>query len=219
MAALIPEISGSSIVLAGSFNPGIYQPQWFAKQELLSQGEADSADIKVIAQGISHFETEQFTILVTMDRFVAMSNPSSSPAPLKDLVMGTFFILGHTPITAMGLNNHMHFAMRTEERWHEVGDRLAPKDGWKGIIEGRPGLLSMTIQSPLSAVPGALLNVKIETSGQISLGIYFETNEHYPASETTKLKDLMELLGKRWEEANVYSTAVVNHILDWAKNE
>ena len=101
----------------------------------------------------------------------------------------------------------------------KVGDRLAPKDGWKGIIEGRPGLLSMTIQSPLSAVPGALLNVKIETSGQISLGIYFETNEHYPASETTKLKDLMELLGKRWEEANVYSTAVVNHILDWAKNE
>jgi len=42
------EISGASIVLLGSFNPPIFQPQWFARQNLLQPTLAEKAKINFI---------------------------------------------------------------------------------------------------------------------------------------------------------------------------
>jgi hypothetical protein len=218
MPDLIPEISGGTVVLLGSFNPKIFQPEWFARQELLPQAEADTAEIKLIVPQVSHFETERFIVQVTAERFLASSKPSANPAPLRDLVQGTFFILEHTPMTAMGLNYTMHFAMGSEKKWHEIGDRLAPKEPWNQILEGRPGLLSMTILTQKDEPKGAQFRVKVEPSVQVPLGVYFETNEHYPAPEGEPLKGLMGILGKRWEDAQIYASRVVNHILAWASD-
>jgi len=213
----IPEISGGTIVLLGSFNPKIFQPEWFARQQLLPQAEADASDIKLIVQQVSHFETERFVVQVTEERFLASSKPSANSVPLRDLVQGTFFILEHTPVTAMGLNYQMHFAMESEKTWHQVGDKLAPKEGWNGVLEGRPGLLSMTILTQKEEPKGAQFRVKVEPSLQVQHGIYFETNEHYPAPEEEGLKGLMDILGQRWEGAQTYASRVVNHILAWAR--
>lgn len=210
----IPEISGATVVLVGSFNPTIFQPAWFAKQELLRQAEADSADIKVIIPQVTHFETERFALQVTNERFAISSKPSANQAPIADLVRGTFFVLEHTPVNAMGINHHMHFDMKSEEAWHKIGDTLAPKDIWRSVLEGRrPGLLSMTIQSEQEEPKGALFRVKVEPSTQIRFGIYFETNEHYPAPETQRLPGLMDILGRRWEESHNYASKIAEHIL------
>jgi len=78
MPDYIPEISGGSIVLLGTFNPTIFQPEWLVRQ---------------------HFETEKYVLQVTNEKFVAASKPNASSAPLRDLVHGAFFILEHTPVT------------------------------------------------------------------------------------------------------------------------
>jgi hypothetical protein len=215
----VPEISAGAIVLAGSFNPKIFQPEWFVRQGLLPQGEADAADIKVIVPQVCQFETERFVVQVTEGRFVAGSKPNANPAPLKDLVQGTFSILEHTPVTGMGLNCQMHIKIGSEESWHKIGDRLAPKQGWKEILEGRPGLLSMTIVTHKDKPKGSQFNVKVESSVKVQFGIYFETNEHYAAPEDDGLKNLMAILGERWEEAQIYASRVVDHILAWARKE
>jgi hypothetical protein len=155
-------------------------------------------------------------VQVIQERFTVSSKPNANPAPLRDLVQGTFFILEHTPISAMGLNFHMHYGMGSLDNWHQLGDRLAPKDGWKQVLEGRPGLLSMTILTEKKEPKGAQFRIKVESSTLVQLGVYFETNEHYPSPETDGLKGLMEILGGRWEEAQAYGKRVVNHILDWA---
>jgi hypothetical protein len=216
MADRTPEISGASIVLVGSFNPKIFQPEWFARQGLLRNAEAEAADIKIVAPQICHFETESFIVQVTQERFLAASKPNVNSAPLRDLVQGTFFILEHTPVTAMGLNYQMHFAMGSEETWHLIGDRLAPKEGWQDVLEGRPGLLSMTIRTNWSNPPGTLYHVRVEPSMQVKHGVFFEANEHYPGRESEQLKGLMEILAKRWEEGQVYASRVTDHILAWA---
>jgi hypothetical protein len=216
MADIIPEISGSTIVLIGSFNPKIFQPEWFARQQLLPQAEVDASEIKLIVPQVSHFETERFIVQVTEDRFTASSKPSANPAPLRDVVQGAFFILEHTPVTAMGLNCSMHFAVESQDRWHQIGNRLAPKDGWQEVLEGRPGLLSMTILSEKEKPKGSQFRIKVEPSVLVSTGVYFETNEHYPAPDAEPLKGLMGILGERWEESQNYATRVVNHILAWA---
>lgn len=217
MPDLIPETSGASVVLLGSFNPKIFQPEWFARQGLLPQTESDDAEVKVIVPQISHFETERLIVQVTDERFMVMSKPNASPAPLRDLVTGTFFILEHTPLSAMGLNYHMHFAMESEERWNRVGDMLAPKEPWRDILEGRPGLATMTILTQKEEPKGAQFRVKVEPSVAVKFGVYFETNEHYPAPESEPLGGLMTILKNRWEEAQVHASRVANHVLAWTR--
>jgi hypothetical protein len=216
MTQRIPEISGSSIVLLGSFNPAIFQPQWFFRQGLFRQSEAEAAEIKIIVPQLAHFETESLVLQVTPQRFAAVSKASANGAPLRDLVVGTFFILEHVPVSALGINFQMHFSMGSEENWHKIGDRLAPKEGWRGILPGRPGMLSLTIRTTLEDMPNAMFHVRVEPSLLVKQGVFFETNEHYPGEKTDSPVELMGILTERWEEAQIYALRVVNHILGWA---
>jgi hypothetical protein len=122
------EINAHTIVLLGSFNPGIFHPQWFARQGLLPDGEVDSSTLQVVHPQASQFETERFFIQVTLDRFQAMTKPNTPGDVLRDLVLGAFTVLEHTPMKALGMNRQMHFSMGSEEAWHRLGDKLAPKD-------------------------------------------------------------------------------------------
>jgi hypothetical protein len=214
---MLPDISGSSIILVGSFNAAIFQPQWFAKQQLLSQEQADTADIKVIAPQVSQFETEQIIIQVTEDRFAAFSKPNADPSPLKDLVYGTFSILEHTPAKAMGLNRQMHFALESESEWHGVGDRLAPKDAWEGVMQARPGLRALSIESDETGSGGPKLVVRVEPSAKVKFGVYFDLNVHYQAPADDGLQHLMKILFKEWEAVPKNAARIAEHVLRWAR--
>jgi hypothetical protein len=216
MAERIPEISEASLVLVGSFNASIFQPEWFARQGLLSQSEVDTAKITIVHPEICQFETETLTIQVTKERFIASSKQDASPAPLRDLVLGTFFILEHTPITAMGINRLMHFRMESDEKWHQLGDKLAPKEGWKDVLEGRPGMRSLLITAERLQPVKSTVNAKVEPSTRIHPGAYFEINEHFPGAEVDSAKSLLDVLREHWEGAQIYGSTIANHILDWA---
>jgi hypothetical protein len=155
MTRRILEVNGASVVLTGSFNPAIFQPQWFVRQNLLPAEECEKPEIKVISPQVCEFQTERFIIQVTTERFSALAKPDANPAPLRELVAGTFFTLEHTPLKALGLNRDMHFALSSEEEWHKVGDTLVPKDLWKRILQGNPGLRSLWIQSEVPGFPDA----------------------------------------------------------------
>src|SRR5262249_25023629 len=65
-----PEIGAASIVLLGSFNPKIFQPYWMAKHGLISDSEAEAADVAVIHPEITAFMIEYlFTVQVNPTRF------------------------------------------------------------------------------------------------------------------------------------------------------
>lgn len=228
MRQFVPEISGYQIVLLGSFNPKIFQPEWFARHNLLSQEQVAAADLKIITPQIAQFETEQTIIQATAQKFTAGSKVNAHPLPLRDVVHGAFSLLEHTPVTAMGLNSLMHFPMASEEAWHRVGDRLAPKEPWDSVLEGRAGLQSLSITTARGinlggwredAYPGARYTARIEPSLQLKFGVYFETNEHYPAPETAPLKSLLRILAERWEDVPVYASGVADRILGWATTQ
>ena len=215
------ELVGAAIVLIGSFNPSIFHPSWFVRQELLPDEEVDSEEtkLKVSHQQITSFETERFICQVTPDRFSASSKPSTHPVHLRDLVLGTFDVLEHTPVTGMGINRQMHFGLKNEEEWHLMGDRLAPKDGWRQVMatgEGaRPGLLSMTILGALPDDPDVKTRVKVEPSTRVQYGVYFETNEHYPAQEEDGLLRLLKTLRTRFNDAQQHAEQTANKIIEW----
>jgi hypothetical protein len=111
----------------------------------------------------------------------------------------------------------MHFPLGTEETWHHLGDRLVPKEGWNGVLEGRPGMLSLSISTQKDNPVGAAYIIKVEPSTRVKFGVYFETNEHYQSPEVDPLKGLMKILGERWEDVPVYASRIVDHILNWAR--
>jgi hypothetical protein len=215
MPERIPDIGVSSIVLVGSFNPAIFQPAWFGRQNLLPQAEADDAEKILVHQQISQFETERFIVQVTTDRFSASNKPNTNPVPLRDLVLGAFFILEHTPLRAMGLNRQMHFSIDSEEAWHALGDKLAPKEAWDEALAGRSGMLSLSILRQLAEKEK--ITVKVEPSIQVKpRGAYFETNHHFDSSEKDGSKLLMDTLRERWEQTQSHASKIANYVLDWA---
>jgi hypothetical protein len=218
MARHVLEVNAASVVLTGSFNPTIFQPQWFVRQNLLPAEECENAEIKVIAPQICEFQTERFIIQVTTERFSVLSKPDANPAPLKELVAGTFFTLEHTPLKALGLNRDMHFALPSEETWNLVGDTLVPKDLWEGILQGHVGMRSLLVQAEVPGFPdakqeSARLWVKVEPSTRVKLGLYIQTNEHFEAPKDEGSEYLMERIRSRWEGAYNYAAEVAEYII------
>lgn len=219
-----PELAGTALVLLGSFNPSIFQPAWFVRQNLLTAEEAEgpAAKVKVIHPQVSQFETESYAVQVTAERFAAISKPNTPGVLLRDLVLGTFYVLEHTPVRALGINRLMHFRMPSEAAWHQLGDRLAPKDAWREILgnevqSGRPGMLTLEIVATRHDAPEIPMRVKVQPSGKVKpYGVYFETNEHYAAPDADGLRALLETLRERFEDAERYAERIANHIMDWA---
>ena len=210
------DVSAASIVLVGSFNPAIFQPEWFARNGLLPQGEVADATVQVIHPQVCQFETERFVFQVTLDRFSAQTKPNTTGGPLRDLVLGAFYILEHTPVTAIGINRMMHFPTGSEEAWHRLGDKLAPKDPWSAVLEGRPGLRTLEILAQKDPTSKNAVMVRVQPSVIVPLGAYFEINEHYSTAGDDGLKSAMKILQDRWEEAQTNGENVARHILTWA---
>jgi len=119
----------------------------------------------------------------------------------------------------MGLNREMHFAMPSEEAWHQVGDKLAPKNGWAGILRGRPGMTLLSIQGEIPDFPdateGTKLTVRVAPSPSVKFGVYFIMNENYNAPKNGELRFLMERIRTRWEGAYNYAAEIADYVLDW----
>src|SRR4051812_15052330 len=98
------ELAATAVVFLGSFNPSIFQPEWFARQNLLTAAEVEGPNTKVqiVHPQIAQFETESFIVEVTTERFLATVKPNTPGVLLRDFVIGTFYLLEHTPVRAMG---------------------------------------------------------------------------------------------------------------------
>jgi hypothetical protein len=216
MDGVSPQIDSASIVLLGNFNPRIYQPAWFGAQGLIRPQEVEKAQIAIIRNEVADFTCDWLRIQVTQDRFYAGNTEAGHWQQLMDLVVGTFRILEHTPVRALGLNRGMHFPVSSEQAWHAIGDSLVPKDFWSSVMEGRSGLRSLTVLGKRPGAEAAGLNVKVEPSVQRAVaphGVFVETNEHYDDAEAGGLSRLMETLAKNWEPALQHSLTIAQGIL------
>ena len=101
------ELEGISIVFLGSFNPQIFQPAWFSAEGLLRKEEAEAIEINVIHREIVSFQSSWLQLQVRSNQFILSTEDSSFYEPLRDLALGTFQLLRHTPIQKMGIKQPM----------------------------------------------------------------------------------------------------------------
>jgi len=224
-----PEISSVTIVLVGSLNPRIFTPDWFARQELLSVGEAEAAEVEILHEDISAFRAEWFSLRVEQKRFVA----ETLHAPhirLCDLVIRTFRErLPHTPLGLLGINRRVHFDFGSFEVRDRVGSLLAPKDPWGewgphvsggSDLKTHGGLISLTMeQRDIKDRPAKRVRAKIEPStkvGQGRSGVFMEINDHYEINDPNNpvgADDIILILEHNFEASIRNSDWIINQIM------
>jgi hypothetical protein len=233
MSGYEPALDRASVVLLGHFNPSIFHPAWLARYSLIRDEEAATVKKLVVTEQVTTFEVDWHSLSITTDRFNAYTDQAAYAVPLRDLVIGVFGVLEHTPFWALGINRHLHYRVDSEEQWHQYGHFLAPKEPWLGLIDN-PGMRALTIWGTRADAPSARIQYIVEPSLRGRPGLYFSFNEHYdkrrrgkpegeegvgenlPAepSDPQSRRELLELLGKGWDPALKYARDVAEALLD-----
>jgi hypothetical protein len=195
---------GLNIVIRGKFNPTILQPQWLAAQELIRPAEAEAANIEIIHPQVAAFTAEWLGINVTLDRFQASTSQEPYYEFLCDLVAGLFGILRYTPLEVIGINRDFHYRLESQEKWHKVGDALAPKEPW-GELLSNPGMKVMGMQGQRPDGYQGYIMVQVEPSIRTDNGVYVTVNDHYQlesAKESPKsAEEATQILMSQWKES------------------
>jgi hypothetical protein len=176
------EIDLVSVVVLGKFNPAIFHPQWFARFNLLGPTETEESKIEITHRDISIFTAGWAKVQVTQDQAILESSDPTKKHEIRDLALGTFHILEHTPLTAFGINTTRHYRTESENTWHAIGDYFAPKDPWKALFDGqklRTGLNAMSIWGDRKDCSASRIQIQIGPSERVKAGVCIKINQHY----------------------------------------
>ncbi len=212
-----PKIVGISIVLRGSLNPAIFHPEWFGRHELLKPEETAAADVQIVHREVSAFKLDWMQVQVTPDRFHATSMQEAYFPSVRDFVLGTLRVLHHTPISLVGLNTNVHYAMPSEAAWHELGFLLAPKEPWTKVFasEQRPGLRSLIIEGQRNDAWKGFIRLKVEPSTEVPLGLFVNVNDHYDlGSEINGAENAIQILDEKWTESLEWSRRSADYVAE-----
>jgi hypothetical protein len=209
---LRPDLDGLYVVLVGSFNPAIVQPAWLAKHGLVSEAEGAEAEIEIIRSEIAAYRLGAFRFVLQQDRFQVETAQADQGFRLRDLVGRTFAILKETPIRQLGINRTMHFRMPSEEAWHQVGHRLAPKELWNGLVD-KPGTTAVSVRGQRPGGNSKQFNVRIEPSTHVMPGVFVQTNDHFE-SDVGGAEWTMDVLSKSWDSSQTYALKLAQELLD-----
>ncbi len=210
---------GHQIILLGDFNPKIFQPAWFGAQGLIAQSEAENAKIQVVHAEVVIFSLEDWlTLQVTRERFAAATTQVPYAEVMRDLVLGTFEALRHTPLRMMGINRDAHYGIESFDLWHSVGHRLAPKKIWGDILVD-PGMNSLTIQGKRPDNFDGAIRVTVEPSAIVypGPGLFLRVNDHF---EYTNLPpgagadDIMNILRDQWDVSYKRADSIIEKVLE-----
>lgn len=207
-----------SIVLVGSFNPAILNPDWLAAHGLIRPEEAsgDGVEVTIVSADVAVFRAVWLRLQATRDKIIFSTSDEEHRESLRELVEGVFRLLEYTPIKLMGLNTSQRFVIQSEDDWNDLGDRLAPKDPWTDVVKGMrengdPGLLSLTIQGIRDDSSSKFVTFTVRGVAERVLEI--SSNEHFEAEVDQGPDELMQALHTSWIGSLVYAEQVANHIL------
>src|SRR5262249_39573960 len=146
---------------------------------------------------------EKLTIITAQDPYFER---------LRDVMLGLFSLLRHTPVRAIGINHEAHYQADSDDRWHKFGNLVAPKDIWKNVLDA-PGLTNLSVEEQKRRDGRAgHVGCQIQPSGRFNPGIFVMINDHYDLSTADKpggADELLEILEKSWVASVNRATAIM----------
>jgi hypothetical protein len=202
-----------NVVLVGALNPAIFQPEWFLRQKLLSEAEVRESRVQIISPQVSDLAFLEFGIQVLQNRLTLRTTDVSKAPKINDLIVGILLKLPHTPISAAGINHAVHIPTEGEKNWHKIGDSLLPKEPvWMGLYE-KPGLLSISVQSPRGGDFPGFINLTVQPSNLVRYGVLVASNfEFKPSDEVGSTETVIEFIQTNWDTATKEATRAAEFI-------
>jgi hypothetical protein len=201
-----PNVHQESVfmVAIGNFNPKIVEPLWLAKNKLVPEEEAVAADRQLLDGDLSHITFPWADLILLQDRLQLESGQEMvNEAQLRDLSVGLLRLLPHTPIKVVSIQHRVVVVARSEEEWHEVGHRLAPKELWAGILES-PGMFDFAMQGTRSDELEGAWKVRVQPVLDPRLGVWINVNDEVllpDPDEPEPGSRAADLIQEMWPEA------------------
>lgn len=167
----------------------------------MSKQEAESAEVSVVHPEVTAFTMNKIQYEVTRDRFVIQTTYSPSFHVMKDLVLGMFGLLHYTPVHSLGLNREFHFLLDSEDTWHKLGHKVAPKDIWIGILE-KPGTRKLIMEGIRSDGREGFVRIEFAPSVRIHPGLFFAVNDHFQLGSkitASGCQEMLDLVRQEWD--------------------
>jgi len=226
MAVVHPEPVSEdfNIVLLGSFNPAIFHPEWFVRHGLFSEDALETAKIDAITRDFAQFSLKSMRLTCDDARLTIAVASMAHVEMLFDALLGMLNLLSHLPITAVGMNNSAVFHLDSEDRWHRIGHQLAPKDPVWNLLCEKPGMQSLSIQSPVMWRHPLLENLTVHPILAMNPhhpAINVKTNLHFPIPSKpdnepalTGTEYVAAFAKEMWKHATHRSRAVATTIFE-----
>jgi hypothetical protein len=228
----VPELSGVTVVGAGSFNPAIVHPLWLAEKKLMPENVAEYAvaggeQPLLVSPKLTSFVADWLTVQITQQQAVFSTVDKGRELDLRDLARGFFELLPETPVDAVGINADYHFRADDETTWHAFGDRFLPKDFWEPLFQGdewktrsggnRVGMRVMTVEVHRKddLQPGY---VRIELAPSVRAvpnGVYIGINAHFQLTREARratAAHAARVLVEQWEGARKLETGLLGSL-------
>jgi len=212
--------------MLGHFNPLIFRPEWFNKKGIIADVDMDAVEIGVIHPDLVTFSLNPW-LDISVEKFKFLAQVRQEPCvKLCDFVLNCFSHLPETPMNKIGINRDLHFNLETEDKWHALGDMLAPKEPWgEFLIESssgkrKGGMLSVAMQqNPRDDGLNGQFRLRVEPSGLPNLryGACFSFNDHYDLSDDDSLRDARfatDIIKEQWDLSLSRSEQIINSILE-----
>jgi len=218
-----PKSSEVGIVLLGSFNPAIIEPDWLVVNEVIGKEAASSRDINIISPQLTQFRVSNFNFNVIPERFQITSG-SLPPIEMQDTACKIFGeLLPHTPVNQVGINLSVHFSVGSEEKRNAIGRVLTPIDPWGAwAAEWKdrqpPDRGGMSSVSVVEYVPGGPPKRRITATVQPSVliegnaGVFVAVNDHREVSKGTGA-DVAALMAETFEPSVRRSEWIIDQVM------
>ncbi len=172
-----------SIVILGRWNPAIFHPSWFEKNNLIKASEADAAikGLEVITGEFSRFRLPWVEISITRERLAFNCLVPEHFKQVSELAVGVLTLLRETPLRALGINKSRHVSVGNAENWHHFGHTVAPKEVFTDVLfkkdEEKPGLMALKIRTKRENFD--YQDLTIEPSNKYPVSLHFSFNDHF----------------------------------------
>ncbi|HEY5705272.1 MAG TPA: hypothetical protein VIS96_06840 [Terrimicrobiaceae bacterium] len=222
-AVRTPESESLDVVLVGSFNPAIFHPQWFLRQELVGENEADEAKVKMVSSQITDVQFGGVRAVCVTDRLTLSTPNVAFTEKIHDLATAILRLLPHTPVRACGINPQVHYRVQTVAYWHKIGNTLAPKNVIWNDLFPEPGMQSLTIKAPRGGVFPGETNVTVGPSDRCKPGFFVHANTHYDVPKASQhmggASGVRDFILAEWNKACEQARRVADQIFQKIKTE
>ncbi|MEW4451802.1 hypothetical protein AB1L30_03855 [Bremerella sp. JC817] len=208
-----------SVVILGDFNPAIFHPSWFAQNDLIAHQEIGDASDLTCTDEVSTFVLDDIHFQIERKKFGITTKDAAKAPSVRDLVVGSFTLLEHTPLTFLGLNLDMTVACDSQDAWHAIGHRLAPKDPWNDVMDS-PGMIGVSMQGKRPESSSERISIRIHPVMDPENGVFVGVNQHYALKSESRRSiserncEAMRILGADWTSFYNYAEKSAMKLLE-----